>query len=74
VSDMYLVILHPNQQSYKRMRLNRMDDEVAAMIDCRRRAVAAGCKQSVVFEEETETVVAVEPIPSKCLITLKKHH
>jgi hypothetical protein len=78
VSDMYLVILHPNQQSYKRMRLNRMDDEVAAMIDCRRRAVAAGCKQAVVFEEPTEeaaeTVVAVDPIPSKCMITLKKHH
>jgi hypothetical protein len=54
-----------------------MDDEVAAMIDCRRRAVAAGCKQTVIFEEPTEeateTVVAVEPIPSKCMITLKKH-
>ena len=59
------------------MRLNRMDDEVAAMIECRRRAVAAGCKQAVVFEEEEAeeaeaTTLAVEPIPSKCMITLKR--
>lgn len=78
VSDMYLVILHPNQQSYKRMRLNRMDDEVAAMIECRRRAVAAGCKTAVLFDEPqvttSENTIALDLIPSKCMITLKKHH
>lgn len=40
VADMYLVIMHPDAKGYKRMRLNRMDDEVAEMVECRRRAVA----------------------------------
>lgn len=60
VSDMYLVILHPDQQSFKRMRLNRMDDEVRAMIECRRRAVEAGCKEVVVFDSEPAHAAATE--------------
>jgi hypothetical protein len=77
VSDMYLVILHPDQPSYKRMRLNRMDDEVAAMIECRRRAVAAGCKVPVLFDEpEPEPVAAntisVPVVGEKCMISLKR--
>ena len=39
VAEMYLVIMHPDAKGYKRMRLNRMDDEVADMIECRRLAV-----------------------------------
>ena len=31
------------------MRLNMLDDEVEDMIECRRRAVAAGCKTSVIL-------------------------
>ena len=49
ISEMYLVILHPDNKSYKRMRLNKLDDEVADMIEARRRAVAEGCKQSVIL-------------------------
>jgi CRISPR/Cas system-associated exonuclease Cas4 (RecB family) len=49
VADLYLVILHPNQSSYQRMRLNIMTDEVEDMIECRRRAVEGGCKQSVIL-------------------------
>ena len=49
VADLYLVILHPDAPSYRRMRLNIMTDEVEDMIECRRRAVAAGCKQSVIL-------------------------
>lgn len=48
VADLYLVILHPDQPSYRRMRLNIMTDEVEDMIECRRRAVEGGCKQAVV--------------------------
>ncbi len=81
ISDMYLVILHPDQPSYKRMRLNRMDEEVEAMIECRRRAVAAGCKVPVLFEEEeaeeeaeAENVIEVPTISdaSACMIQLKR--
>jgi len=49
VADLYLVIIHPDQQSYRRMRLNIMTDEVEDMIECRRLAVDAGCKQSVIL-------------------------
>jgi ATP-dependent exoDNAse (exonuclease V) beta subunit len=49
VADLYLVILHPDNPSYRRMRLNIMTTEVEDMIECRRRAVEAGCKQSVIL-------------------------
>ena len=49
MADLYLVILHPEQASYQRMRLNIMTDEVEAMVECRRRAVEGGCKQSVIL-------------------------
>lgn len=49
IADLYLVILHPDQPSYRRMRLNIMTDEVEDMIECRRRAVEIGSKQSVLL-------------------------
>ena len=49
ITDMFLVILHPDNKSYKRMRLNRLDDEVEDMINARKRAVAGGCKMSVIL-------------------------
>jgi len=60
VADLYLVILHPDAPSYRRMRLNMLNDEVEDMIECRRRAVEVGCKQSVLLpvpeiQENTES-------------------
>jgi hypothetical protein len=52
VAEMYLLILHPDNPNYKRMRLNRMDAEVQDMLDCRLRAVKAGCFQPVIFPIE----------------------
>jgi len=49
VADLYLVIIHPDNPSYRRMRLNIMTDEVEDMMECRKRAVEAGCKQSVIL-------------------------
>jgi ATP-dependent exoDNAse (exonuclease V) beta subunit len=49
VADLYLVILHPDNPSYRRMRLNIMTEEVEDMIECRRRAVEDGCRQSVIL-------------------------
>lgn len=49
VADLYLVILHPDNPSYRRMRLNILTDEVENMIECRRRAVEGGCKQTVIL-------------------------
>ena len=42
VGDLYIVILHPDNTSYRRMRLNIMEDEVEDMIECRRKAVECG--------------------------------
>jgi hypothetical protein len=67
VADLYLVILHPDNTSYRRMRLNILEDEVEDMIECRRRAVEQGCKVTVVhpvpemaepFAEEKEKPLA----------------
>ena len=52
VADMYLLILHPDNPNYKRMRLNRMDKEVDDMLNCRLRAVQAGCFQKVLMPIE----------------------
>ena len=49
IADLYLVILHPDNPSYRRMRLNIMTAEVEDMIECRRNAVEGGCKQSVIL-------------------------
>lgn len=49
IGDLYLVILHPDNPNYRRMRLNILEDEVEDMIECRRRAVEAGCKQTVIL-------------------------
>jgi hypothetical protein len=49
---MYLLVLHPDNKNYKRVRLNRMDEEVAAMLECRLRAVKAGSKAVVILPEK----------------------
>lgn len=49
VADLYLVILHPDNPSYRRMRLNILEDEVEDMIEARRRAVEQGCKVPVIL-------------------------
>lgn len=41
IADMYLLIMHPNAPSFKRIHLNKMDDEIAGMIASRRAAIDA---------------------------------
>ena len=48
ISDMYIVIFHPNNPTYKRFRLNRLDDEIQGMLEARLRAVKTG-KHGVLF-------------------------
>jgi hypothetical protein len=61
VGDLYLVILHPDNSSYRRMRLNILDDEVEDMIECRRRAVEKGCKVPIILPIPEEP----EPLPDE---------
>ena len=61
IADLYLIVLHPENNNYRRFRLNILDDEVKDMLDCRKRAVESGSKQYVILpmpdsdkEEEQE--------------------
>jgi hypothetical protein len=49
ISDMYLVIVHPDNNNYRRMRLNRMEEEVNEMVAARLRAVQQGSSSIVLF-------------------------
>jgi hypothetical protein len=51
IKDLVLVVLHPNNGNYKLYRVNRMEEEVADMLEARRRAVAAGCRVPVIFPD-----------------------
>lgn len=54
ISEMALVVIHPNNKSYKKYILNRLEDEVEGMVAARRRAVERGMGEIVVLEEEQE--------------------
>lgn len=43
ISEMALVVLHPNNKSYQKYVLNTLVDEIEGMIESRRRAVLGGC-------------------------------
>ena len=49
IADLYLVILHPDNTNYRRLRLNMLPDEVQAMLECRKRAIQAGSKSMVLL-------------------------
>jgi hypothetical protein len=49
VGDLYLVILHPNNRNYRRIRLNHLSQEVLDMLACRKRALDTNSKQSIVL-------------------------
>jgi hypothetical protein len=49
ISDLYLIILHPDNSNYRRLRLNMLGDEVKAMLDCRLRALKENSSSSVLL-------------------------
>ena len=49
VAELYLIILHPDNTNYRRLRLNILPDEVQEMLNCRKRAVEAGSKSLVLL-------------------------
>lgn len=69
IAELYLVICHPDNKSYKRMRLNILEDEVESMIEARRKAVAGGFKDVVVFDEDDAEETSVRG-GSGCAIKL----
>jgi hypothetical protein len=67
VDELALVILHPNNPNWRVIKINIMEEEVAAMLECRKRALAVpgnnGTDPIVVFEggDEMETDAIAAP-------------
>jgi hypothetical protein len=51
ISEMALVVLHPNNKTYHKYVLNRLTDEIEGMVEARRRAVREGCKEKIILEK-----------------------
>jgi hypothetical protein len=49
VAELYLIILHPDNKNYRRLRLNILNDEVQDMLACRKRAIDEGSKSMVLL-------------------------
>lgn len=49
VVDLYLIILHPDNTNYRRLRLNILEEEVQDMLACRKRAIEEGSKSMVLL-------------------------
>jgi hypothetical protein len=66
ISELALVVLHPNNKSYKKYPLNIMTEEVEAMMDARRKGLEKGVP---IFLEEAvkEHMPAVSTTNSKWL-------
>ena len=58
VSELALVVLHPNQTSFRVVKLNMMDDEVEAMMESRRAAMAAATATAAATAVPTATATA----------------
>jgi hypothetical protein len=59
IADLYLIICHPDNKNYKRMRLPNLQAEVEEMLACRKRAI---------LEKATTPVVLPLPAPEVCEI------
>ena len=51
ISEMALIVLHPNNKNYRRFKLNRLEDEIEEMVETRRKAVSEGAGNVVVFDK-----------------------
>ena len=71
VSELALVILHPNNPSYQVVKLNMMDDEVQAMWDARLAALAGGPPLGVDPDDHAAALAeaaAEPPADEECLL------
>lgn len=49
IADLYLIILHPDNSNYRRLRLNDLQDCIQGMLECRKRALDSGSKSAVLL-------------------------
>jgi len=62
VSDLYLIILHPDNKNYRRLRLNILTEEVEAMLACRKRALTEKSTSSVLLPLPEEEASSSNPL------------
>jgi hypothetical protein len=61
ITELCILIFHPDNKNYQRFRLNIMEAEVEDMLECRMRALETGSKSRVVLPEpSTEALFVVE--------------
>jgi hypothetical protein len=53
ITELAILIFHPENKGYIRYKLPMLEDEVESMIEARRLAVEGGCKNVVTFEDGT---------------------
>lgn len=73
VSDLYLIVLHPDNKNYRRLRLNILGDEVQSMLECRLRAIREGSKSIVILPmpvDDEHEVEEEEEKEEKCGINI----
>ena len=49
ISELCILVFHPDNENYRRYRLNILEDEVKDMLECRLRAIRENSKSSVVL-------------------------
>lgn len=57
ITELCILIFHPDNKNYQRFRLNIMEGEVADMLECRLNALRSGSKESVLLP-----MYSVEPL------------
>lgn len=65
ISEMALIVLHPNNPSYKKYKLNFLDEEIENALKARKRAVEEGSSHVYVFDSESDSE---EPLEKMALI------
>jgi hypothetical protein len=59
ISEMALIVLHPNNKNYKLYKLNRLEEEVEEILEARRRAVKEGKGKIYIFDDKKTAKDAV---------------
>jgi len=61
IAGMYLIVLHPDNKSYKRYELNRLEDEIGSILEARRAGIERGTV--VHIEEESDCSIVLTKGP-----------
>ena len=60
ITELCILIFHPDNKNYQRFRLNILEDEVVDMLECRLKALRSGSKQSVLLPQPSTDSLFVE--------------